>query len=61
VLEVILTEGRNRQLRRMAAAVGHKVRRLVRVAIGGLEVGELKPGVSRVLGKDEVARLFHGG
>jgi 23S rRNA pseudouridine2605 synthase len=57
VLEVVLTEGRNRQLRRMAAAVGHKVRRLVRVAIGGLELGDLAPGACRVLGAEEVGRL----
>lgn len=57
VLEVVLTEGRNRQLRRMAAAVGHKVRRLVRVAIGGLELGDLAPGACRTLGAGEVDRL----
>jgi 23S rRNA pseudouridine2605 synthase len=57
VLEVVLTEGRNRQLRRMAAAVGHRVRRLVRVAVGGLELGELAPGACRKLGAEEVARL----
>jgi 23S rRNA pseudouridine2605 synthase len=47
--EIVLTEGRNRQIRRMAAAVGHKVRRLVRVAIGGLVLGDLPPGQFRVL------------
>jgi 23S rRNA pseudouridine2605 synthase len=57
VLEVVLTEGRNRQLRRMAATVGHKVRRPVRVAVGGLEPGELAPGECRKLGAEEVARL----
>jgi 23S rRNA pseudouridine2605 synthase len=57
VLEIVLTEGRNRQVRRMGAAVGYKVRRLVRVAIGGLELGDLAPGACRSLGAEEIARL----
>jgi pseudouridine synthase len=60
IVEVILTEGRNRQVRRMLAAVGHKVRRLVRVAIGGLELGELRPGEWRELGEEERALLVGG-
>jgi 23S rRNA pseudouridine2605 synthase len=54
VVEIVLREGRNRQVRRMARAVGRRVRRLVRVAIGGLELGELAPGAYRTL--DEAAR-----
>ncbi len=57
LVEIVLTEGRNRQIRRMAAAVGHRVRRLVRVAIGGLELGQLPAGQYRVLGKEEKDRL----
>jgi pseudouridine synthase len=54
---MILTEGRNRQIRRMLAACGHKVRRLVRVAISRLELGGLRPGQSRRLTAKEVAEL----
>jgi pseudouridine synthase len=52
-VEIILTEGRNRQVRRMAAAVGRRVRRLVRVAIGGLELRDLPPGGCRILDEAE--------
>ena len=56
-LEVTLTEGRNRQLRRMCAAVGHDVLDLVRVGIGGLALGDLAPGHWRRLGRDDITRL----
>jgi 23S rRNA pseudouridine2605 synthase len=58
VLEIILTEGRNRQIRRMAAAVGHRVRRLVRVAIGSYVLGDLAPGSYRPLDEKDRARLL---
>jgi 23S rRNA pseudouridine2605 synthase len=57
-LEVILTEGRNRQIRRLFAVIGHRVRRLVRVAIGGLELGDLLAGQWRELGAEEVEAVF---
>lgn len=43
-LELVIREGRNRQVRRMTAAVGHPTLRLVRVAIGPYQLGELPPG-----------------
>lgn len=43
-LELTITEGRNRQVRRMTAAVGHPALRLVRVRVGNWELGMLKPG-----------------
>jgi 23S rRNA pseudouridine2457 synthase len=56
-LEVKLTEGKNRQVRRMTAAVGFPTLRLVRVAIGELELGSLAPGEWRDLTVRELARL----
>ncbi|HEY8232351.1 MAG TPA: pseudouridine synthase [Vicinamibacteria bacterium] len=57
-LEIVLTEGRNRQLRRMGAAVGHEVVELVRVAIGAFRLGALAPGEWRELAPAEVAELL---
>lgn len=56
-IEIVLTEGRNRQVRRMCASVGHEVRELVRVRIGGLELGEMAPGAWRRLEAAEVESL----
>lgn len=58
LLELVLKEGRNRQVRRMTAAVGHPVRRLVRTAVGPLELGRLKPGTFRRLSPAEVGELY---
>lgn len=48
-LELILREGRNRQVRRMTAALGHPTLRLVRVAVGPYRLGTLAPGQWAVL------------
>jgi len=48
-LELVLVEGRNRQVRRMTAAVGHPTLRLVRVRIGRLALGDLAAGAWRAL------------
>ncbi|BCU77471.1 pseudouridine synthase [Luteolibacter sp. LG18] len=48
-LELTLTEGKNRQVRRMTAAVGFPTLRLVRVTIGKLELGGMEPGTWREL------------
>ena len=58
-IELVLTEGKNRQVRRMTAAVGHPTLRLVRVAIGKLRLVDLglEPGEWRELGREELAAL----
>jgi 23S rRNA pseudouridine2457 synthase len=60
-LEIVLTEGKNRQVRRMGAAVGHDVLDLVRVRIGRLDLGGLAPGEWRELGPGEVRTLLAAG
>jgi 23S rRNA pseudouridine2457 synthase len=57
-LEITLTEGRNRQVRRMTAAVGHPTLRLVRTAVGVLRLKTLRPGESRRLAPAEVNVLL---
>jgi 23S rRNA pseudouridine2605 synthase len=57
VIRLVITEGRNRQVRRMCAAVGHPVRRLVRTRIGPLADRRLPPGRWRRLSPDEVRGL----
>ena len=62
-IELVLTEGRNRQVRRMTAAVGHPTLRLVRVAIGDLRLQNLSPGQWRELSPAELhyLRKLSGG
>lgn len=58
-LKMILHEGRNRQIRRMADAVGHPVRRLIRVRMGPIRLGDLAPGQWRHLSQREVEALHN--
>lgn len=57
VLEIVLYEGRNRQIRKMCEALGLEVARLKRIAIGNVKLGMLKPGDWRMLNEKEVASL----
>jgi 23S rRNA pseudouridine2457 synthase len=57
-IELTLTEGRNRQVRKMTAAAGHPTLRLVRVKIGSLELGTLEPGRHRRLDAKEITKLL---
>ena len=58
VLEIILYEGRNRQIRKMCEEVGLEVARLKRTAIGSIKLGMLKQGAWRDLTEDEVRKLM---
>jgi pseudouridine synthase len=58
LVEITIAEGRNRQVRRMFEEIGHPVTRLVRRAIGPLELGRLKPGDYRRLSPLEVQSLY---
>jgi 23S rRNA pseudouridine2605 synthase len=57
LLEVVLDEGKNREIRRLLARVGHKVLRLKRIAVGPVRLGELPTGAFRPLTYDEIDKL----
>lgn len=60
LVELVMVEGRNREVRRMFDAVGHPVTRLVRTAIGGLADRDLEPGESRRLTASDIQRVLSG-
>jgi pseudouridine synthase len=53
-----LTEGKNREVRRMCAAVGLTVERLMRTQVGKIKLGELRPGKWRTLTESEIKTLL---
>jgi 23S rRNA pseudouridine2605 synthase len=57
VVEVVMAEGRKREVRRLFAAIGFEVRDLVRIAVGPLELGELGEGEARALRPAELSSL----
>lgn len=57
-LVVELVEGRNREVRRLMAAIGHEVTRLRRVQFGGITLDQLAPAAWRIISDDELARAF---
>lgn len=58
LVRIIIHEGRKRQVRKMFAAVGHRVLELRRIAYGNLKLGSLPPGKYRLLSRQDVARIF---
>jgi 23S rRNA pseudouridine2605 synthase len=61
VLEMVLREGKNREIRRVLARVGHKVERLTRIAVGPVRLGTLPSGAHRRLTNEEIAALRREG
>jgi 23S rRNA pseudouridine2605 synthase len=57
-VEITLHEGRKHIVRRMMAAVGHPVSRLIRTAVGPIRLGDMRPGGFRHLSNAEIAALF---
>jgi pseudouridine synthase len=57
-LSIVMGEGRKREVRRMLAAVGLPVKRLVRTRVGPVRLGRLKPGELRALSPREITRLY---
>jgi 23S rRNA pseudouridine2605 synthase len=60
LIELVMVEGRNREVRRMMEAVGYPVTRLVRTAIGGLSDARLRPGESRRLSASDIRLILAG-
>lgn len=58
MVEVVLHEGRHRIVRRLLAHVGHPVHRLVRTKVGPVRLGDLRPGATRPLSRDELGTLL---
>lgn len=57
ILEVVIREGRNRQVKKMFEAVGHPVKKLMRIAIGDIKLGDLELGYYRKVTEDELKYL----
>jgi 23S rRNA pseudouridine2605 synthase len=59
--ELTITEGKNRQVRRMFEAVGHAMLKLVRIQIGGLKLDDLSVGKFKILTRTEAGRAIRAG
>jgi len=59
-LRVELRHGKNREIRRLLAALGHQVVRLKRTGLGGLSLGDLPPGSWREVSREELVNAFPG-
>lgn len=58
VLKIVIYEGKNRQIRKMCEVTGYKVKKLKRIRIGELELGDLKIGKYEFLSMDDIEKIF---
>ncbi len=58
LLEIALTEGKKRQVKKLCQAIGHPVKELIRISFAGLDAGNLKEGSYRHLQRDEIEYLY---
>jgi 23S rRNA pseudouridine2605 synthase len=59
VIDLTLAEGKNREVRRLLAKLGHKVQILIRISVGGIKLGNMSVGEWRHLTKQEVSKLYN--
>lgn len=59
-IEIVIHEGKKRQVRKMFSAIGHPVKTLKRTAYGNLKIGSLKPGHFRFLTENDLKKIFSG-
>jgi len=59
-IEIVIHEGKKRQVRKMFSAIGHPVKTLKRTAYGNLKIGSLKQGHYRFLTKNDLKKIFSG-
>ncbi|MDR1484734.1 MAG: pseudouridine synthase [Planctomycetaceae bacterium] len=59
ILDLTLSEGKNREVRRLLAKLGHKVQLLIRISVGEIKLGNMLPGDWRQLTKQEVNKLYN--
>ncbi|MDR2642005.1 MAG: rRNA pseudouridine synthase [Planctomycetaceae bacterium] len=59
IMELTLAEGKNREVRRLLAKLGHKVQILIRISVGGIKLGKMLPGEWRHLTKQEINKLYN--
>ena len=57
-MEIVLREGKNREIRRILARLGHKVQHLRRIAVGPLRLGDIPPGAYRIVSPKEIEKLW---